>query len=136
VDEAAQNKTKEEAQALLQKLKAPQADFAALAKEFSQDPDSKDKGGELSWMTYSPWGPPFDQVVMAAPVGLMDQPVRSFKGYHIVKVLDKKPQRTRPFEEVKNDLRARLLDQRRSQQYREYMQNAEKTAKTEVKLQF
>lgn len=136
VDEAAQNKTKEEAQALLEKVKAPDADFAALAKEFSQDPDSKDKGGELGWMTYSPWGPPFDQVVMGAPIGLMDQLVRSFKGYHIIKVLEKKPQRTRPFEEVKNDLRTRLLEQRRAQQYREYMQKAEQAAKTDVKLQF
>lgn len=136
VDEASQNKTKEEAQSLLQKVKAPGADFAALAKEYSQDPDSKDKGGELGWMSYSPWGPPFDQVVMAASVGLLEQPVRSFKGYHIVKVLDKKPQRTRPLEEVKNELRTRLLEQRRAQKYREYMQNAERTAKTEVRLQF
>jgi peptidyl-prolyl cis-trans isomerase C len=75
-------------------------------------------------------------VVMGAEVGLMQQPVRSFKGYHIVKVLDRKPQRTKSFEEVKNDLRTRLLEQRRIQQYRDYMQNAERTAKTEVKLQF
>jgi len=136
LDDASQNKTKADATALIEKVKAPGADFAALAKLYSQDTDTKDKGGELPWMKFSPYGQLFDQVVMAAPVGLIDQPVRSYKGYHIVKVLDKHPQRAKPFEEVKADLRKRLLDQRQAQQYREYMQKAESAAKTEVKLRF
>ena len=136
LDDASQNKTKADAMAVLEKVKAPGADFAALAKQYSQDPDTKDKGGELPWMSSSRWGPPFDQVVMAAPTGLIDQPVRSFKGYHIVKVIDKHPQRTRSFEEVKADLKKRVLAQRQSQQFREYMQKAEASAKTDVKLKF
>jgi foldase protein PrsA len=136
LDEAAQNKTKEDAKALLEKVKAPGADFAQLAKQYSQDTDTKDKGGELPWMSFSPYGPPFDQVVMAAPVGLIDQPVRSYKGYHIVKVIDKHPQRTKPFDEVKNDLRKQLVERRQAQQYREYMQKAESSAKTDIKLKF
>lgn len=136
LDDASQAKTKSEADSILAKAKAPGADFAALAKQYSQDADTKDKGGELPWMTYSPWGPPFDQVVMAAPAGLMDQPVRSYKGYHIIKVIDKHPQRTKPFEEVKEELRKRLLEQRQAQQYRDYMQKAESSARTDVKVKF
>jgi parvulin-like peptidyl-prolyl isomerase len=136
LDDASQNKTKADAAAILEKAKAPGADFTVLAKQYSQDTASKDKGGELPWMSFSSYGQLFDQVVMAAPVGLVDQPVRSYKGYHIVKVLDKHPQRTRPFDEVKADLRKRLLDQRQAQQYRDYMQKAESAAKTEVKLRF
>jgi parvulin-like peptidyl-prolyl isomerase len=136
LDNAAQDKTKADAQALMEQVKASGADFAALAKQYSQDPETKDKGGELPWMSFSPWGPPFDQIVMAAPVGLIDQPVRSYKGYHIVKVIDKHPQRQRTFDEVKADLRTRILAQRQSQQFREYMQQAQKTAKTDIKLKF
>jgi foldase protein PrsA len=136
LDDAAKEKTKVEATKLLERAKAPGANFAALAKEASQDPDTKDKGGELPWMSYSPWGPPFDQVVMAAPVGLIGEPVRSYKGYHIVKVLDKHPQRTRTFDEVKEELRKRLTDQRQAQAYREYLRKAESAAKTDVKLKF
>jgi foldase protein PrsA len=136
LDDVSQNKTKADALALMEKVKAPGADFAALAKQYSQDADTKDKGGELAWMSFSPWGPPFDQVVMAAPVGLIDQPVRSYKGYHIVWVIDKHPQRQRTFDEVKPDLRKRMLEQRQSTQFREYMQQAEKTAKTDIKLKF
>jgi foldase protein PrsA len=136
LDDAAQNKTKADALALMEKVKAPGADFAALAKQYSQDADTKDKGGELPWMSFSPWGPPFDQIVMAAPVGLIDQPVRSYKGYHIVKVIDKHPQHQRTFDEVKAELRQRVLAQRQSQQFREYMQQAQKTAKTDIKLRF
>jgi len=135
-DEAAKEKTKAEAAKLLDRVKAPGSDFAALAKEASQDTDTKDKGGELPWMSYSPWGPPFDQVVMAAPVGLVNEPVRSYKGYHIVKVIDKHPQRTKSFDEVKEELRKRLTEQRQSQAYREYMRKAESDAKTDVKLKF
>jgi foldase protein PrsA len=136
VDDASQNKTKADAEALMEKVKAPGADFGALAKQYSQDPQTKDKGGEMDWMSYSPWGPPFDQIVMSAPVGLIDQPVRSYKGYHIVKVLDKHPQRTRSFDEIKDDLRKKMLDQRRSVEYRQYMQKAMASAKTDVKIQF
>jgi len=136
LDDASQNKTKADATALMDKVKAPGADFAALAKQYSQDAQTKDKGGEMPWMSFSPWGPPFDQVVMAAPVGLIDQPVRSYKGYHIVKVIDKHAQRTKSFDEVKEDLRKRVLEQRRTQQFRDYMQQAEKNAKQEIKIQF
>jgi parvulin-like peptidyl-prolyl isomerase len=136
LDEAAQKKTKEDATALLEKVKAPGADFAALAKEYSQDTDTKEKGGELPLMSFSPFGPPFDQAVMAAPVGLIAEPVRSFKGYHIVKLIEKRPQRTRPFEEVKEELRKQLTERRQAQQYREYMQKAEHDARTEIKLKF
>jgi len=136
LDDASQSKTKADAAAILEKVKAPGADFAALVKQYSQDADTKDKGGELLLKGYSPYGQLFDQVVLAAPVGLIDQPVRSYKGYHIIKVLDKQPQKTRPFDEVKADLRKRLVDQRQAQQFREYMQKAESSAKTEVKLRF
>lgn len=136
LDTASQDKTKADAMSVLEKVKAPGADFAALAKQYSQDPETKDKGGEMAWMSFSPWGPPFDQVVMAAPVGLIDQPVRSFKGYHIVKVIDKHAQRTKSFDEVKDDLRKRVLEQRQMQAYRDYMQQAEKNAKQVVKIQF
>jgi len=136
LDDASQNKTKEEAKALLEKVKAPGADFASLAKEFSQDTDTKDKGGELPWMSFSPWGPPFDQVIMAAQIGLLPEPVRSYKGYHIVKLIDKHPQRTKPFEEVKEQLRKQLLERRQTVQYREYMQKAETSAKTDIKVKF
>lgn len=136
VDEASQNKTKSDAEALMAKVKAPGADFAALAKQYSQDPETKDKGGEMGWMSYSPWGPPFDQIVMNAPVGLIDQPVRSYKGYHIVKVLEKHPQRSRSFDEIKDELRKRVLEQRRAAEYRQYMQKAVASAKTDIKIQF
>jgi foldase protein PrsA len=136
VDDASQNKTKADAEALIEKVKASGADFAALAKQYSQDSATKDKGGEMDWMSFSPWGPPFDQIVMNAPVGLIDQPVRSYKGYHIVKVLDKHPQRTRSFDEVKDDLRKRMLEQRRAAEYRQYMQKALASAKTDIKIQF
>jgi foldase protein PrsA len=136
VDDASQNKTKADAEALMEKVKAPGADFAALAKQYSQDTQTKDKGGEMDWMSYSPWGPPFDQIVMSAPIGLIDQPMRSYKGYHIVKVLDKHPQRTRSFDEIKDDLRKRVVEQRRSAEYRQYIQKALANAKTDIKIQF
>src|SRR5207249_9512822 len=50
LDDAAKEKTKVEAAKILERAKAPGASFAALAREASQDPDTKDKGGELPWM--------------------------------------------------------------------------------------
>ena len=78
----------------------------------------------------------FDDAVFAMNVGDIAGPVATDFGYHIVKVIDKHPQRTRSFEEVKADLKKRVLAQRQSQQFREYMQKAEASAKTDVKLKF
>jgi foldase protein PrsA len=72
------------------KLKAG-GNFAQLAKQYSTDPASKDKGGELGWFGHGQMVPSFDKAAFSLPVGKISQPVKSPFGYHIIQVEEKRP---------------------------------------------
>jgi foldase protein PrsA len=65
--------------------------FSDLAKQYSTDPGSKDKGGELGWFRRGQMVPAFDKVAFSLPVGATSQPVKSPFGYHIIQVEGKQP---------------------------------------------
>jgi foldase protein PrsA len=65
--------------------------FSDLAKQYSTDPGSKDKGGELGWFRRGQMVPAFDKVAFSLPVGAISQPVKSPFGYHIIQVEGKQP---------------------------------------------
>lgn len=60
--------------------------FAALAKQYSVDPGSKDKGGELGTFRHGQMTPTFDKAAFSQPIGVVGPPVKSPFGYHIIVV--------------------------------------------------
>jgi peptidyl-prolyl cis-trans isomerase D len=83
--------------------------FEDLAKKYSEDPGSKDKGGDLSWITQGQTVAEFEKTAFSLPAGQVSDLVKSQYGFHIIKVLEKETAHTKPFEEVKDSLRAPLL---------------------------
>lgn len=69
------------------------ADFSALAAQFSEDRGTKDKGGDLGYMTGMQTLYPFENTVYNTEVGKIAKPFRTQLGYHILKVTDKRPAR-------------------------------------------
>lgn len=67
------------------------ASFAALAKANSDDPGSRDKGGQLDDMTPGETVPEFEKAVDALPVGKVSAPIHTRFGYHIVEVQARTP---------------------------------------------
>jgi peptidyl-prolyl cis-trans isomerase SurA len=67
------------------------SDFGALARAFSTDRGSKDNGGKLGYITGLQTIYPFETVAYNTPVGKVAPPFRTQFGYHILKVLDRKP---------------------------------------------
>jgi peptidyl-prolyl cis-trans isomerase D len=96
---------KAKAEGLLKQLKAG-ADFSKLAKENSDDPGSKDQGGELNWVTRGQMVPEFEQATFATPVGQLSGLVKTTYGYHILQVEAHEQARLQPFDEVKGQLAA------------------------------
>jgi len=78
------------ADAVEAKLKAG-GNFADLAKQYSTDPSTKDKGGELGFFGKGQMVPAFQTAAFALPVGATSAPVKSPFGWHIINVEEKKP---------------------------------------------
>src|SRR6202030_1949265 len=85
------------------------AKFEDLAKKYSEDPGSKDKGGDLGWITQGQTVPEFEKTAFGLDKGKMSDLVKTQYGFHIIKVLDKKTAHTKPFEEVKDSIKVPLL---------------------------
>ena len=107
-DEAAM---KAKAEDVLKQAKAG-ADFAALAKKYSEDVDSAKNGGDLDYFGKGKMVPEFDQVVFAMEPGQISDLVKTQFGFHIIKLVDKKPATTRTLAEVRQQINDQLSYER------------------------
>ena len=69
------------------------ADFQQVAKESSEDPSAKENGGDLNYFTAFQMVYPFETAAYNTPVGQVSMPVRTKYGFHLVKVVDRRPAR-------------------------------------------
>jgi foldase protein PrsA len=115
---------KDEAQAkdILAKLKAG-GNFAELAKQYSIDPGSKDKGGSLGTFGRGEMVTEFENAAFALKPGELSDVVKSKFGYHIIKVTDKK-QGTKTFDESKESIISTLVNQEAEKQSKELRKSA------------
>lgn len=87
--------------------KQPDEDFGELAKQYSEGP-SAPKGGDLGYFPAKRMVEPFSKAAFALQIGEVSEPVKTQFGWHLIKVEGKKPARTVPFEEVKDQIREQL----------------------------
>jgi peptidyl-prolyl cis-trans isomerase D len=100
--------TKKKAEDVLKQAKKG-AKFDELAKKYSEDPGSKDKGGDLGWIRQGQTVPEFEKTAFSLAPGQISDLVKTQYGFHIIKVLEKQNAHTKPFEEVKDSIRTPLL---------------------------
>jgi len=67
------------------------ADFAALAKQYSEDPGSKDNGGEIPAFPHGQMTPEFEAAAFSLTNNQVSDVITTVYGYHIIKLLDKTP---------------------------------------------
>lgn len=80
-------------------------DFLDLAKKYSVDPDAQTTGGVLGEFLLKGLTPPFDRVVAELDSGAISEPVLSPFGYHLVRIIDKRPERRLGFDEMVPQIR-------------------------------
>jgi peptidyl-prolyl cis-trans isomerase D len=83
--------------------------FEDLAKKYSEDPGTKDKGGDLGWLLQGQTVPEFEKAAFSLSPGQTSDLIHTVYGFHIIKVLEKETAHTKSFEEVKESLRPNLL---------------------------
>lgn len=99
--------SREEAEAVIARLQAGE-DFAELARELSQDPGSGPRGGDLGCVALGRFVPEFERAALALEPGQISQPVETQFGWHVIRLNDRLPARVRPFEEVRDQIRAEI----------------------------
>jgi parvulin-like peptidyl-prolyl isomerase len=106
---------------ILAKAKAG-ADFADLAKQYTEDGGSKESGGLYENFPRGRMVKPFEDAAFSVPVGEISGVVETTYGYHILKVIDRKKE-TRSFEEVKPELESRLKQERQGTVVQDYVKS-------------
>ena len=96
--------------------------FAELAKKYSDDPGSKDQGGELGFIKHGVTVPEFDKVAFSLQPGQISDLVRTKFGYHIIQTEEKQTAHTRPLDEVKPTIVAVLTRQEEAQAQQAFAQ--------------
>jgi peptidyl-prolyl cis-trans isomerase D len=109
-DAKADAAAKAKAEDILKQLKAG-ANFADLAKKNSDDPGSKDSGGELPFAQRGTMVPEFDKAIFSQKIGDIEI-VKSQFGYHIVQVEERKPAHSQDISEVLPTIQATLIRQK------------------------
>lgn len=112
-----------------QKLKDGQ-DFATLAREHSQGPSAKN-GGDLGYFGRGQMVKPFADAAFALKPGQVSEIVETQFGYHLIKVVDKQPESTMAYAEVKDRLTQHLKTQRIDREAKKYIDTLKKDAKIE-----
>ena len=123
---------KTQAEAVYERFQAGE-DFAALAKEFSEDPGSALNGGALGWSTPDQFVPQFAQVMMAADIGEVSTPFESEFGWHLLLVEGRREQDMS--DEARRDMAMDLLFRRRFEEERqEWLKEIRDEAFVELRL--
>lgn len=88
----------------------PGADFAALARQYSEDEGSKPSGGDLGFFSRDRMVKEFADAAFALEPGGISEPVRSQFGYHVIKVEEHRPAGQKSLEEVREQIRTTIAD--------------------------
>jgi peptidyl-prolyl cis-trans isomerase D len=110
-DEAAARKT---AETVLAKAKSG-ADFAELAKQYSEDESNSKTGGDLGFFGRGAMVPEFEQAAFGLDPGQISDIVKTQFGFHVIKVTEKKSGETRSFEDVRTQIEDQLKWERAQQ---------------------
>ncbi|MGA3085510.1 MAG: peptidylprolyl isomerase [Thermodesulfobacteriota bacterium] len=124
-------KAKAKAEEVLAKIKKGE-DFSKLASEVSNDPGTKDKGGDLDFFPKGTMVPAFEEVAFSLKPGEVSGIVETEYGYHLIKMEEKKDAHLEPYENIKDKVKDQALQEMRKAAVTEFVDNAMKNARVEV----
>jgi len=121
-DKAKADEAEKKIKELGAKLAKAPADFAKLAKESSAHKESAEKGGEIGWVSEDQMVPEIRNVAIKLNKGDVSPPVKSAAGWHLIRLLDKKPPSLRPMAEVRASLVSAMRQRKVQEGERVYLE--------------
>ncbi len=106
-------------------------DFAALAKQYSKDPASAANGGDLGWPT-TPYVPEFTAAAEKLAPGQISDLVETQFGWHIIKMIEKRTDRQKTLDEVKEQIQQIIVQQRNADAYQTFLDDLRAKAEIEI----
>ena len=135
-----ENPTEEEKKEALKQIQAVKEradkgeDFAALAGEFSDDPSAQTNAGDLGYFAKGQMVPQFEEAAFGMEPGKISGVVETQFGYHIIKVVDKKPASVAPLADVSPRIKQYVTNEKARTELEKYLSDQKKTAKIEILL--
>ena len=129
--EAEARKKRETIDRVLARARAGE-DFAKLAKEFSEDKGTKDKGGEVTFPRGMIGSVEFESAAFSLGINQLSDVITTKFGFHILKVLEKMPPKLTPYVEISERIREALLQQEVQKQLPDYLAKLKQAAGIEI----
>jgi peptidylprolyl isomerase len=114
-------RARERLDAVVKRLQGGGADFAAVAKAWSEERTSGENGGEIGWLTEAHLVPGIRASVTGLSKGAVSKPVQLDEGWHVLKLLDSRPASRQPLAEARPALVAQLRAERAQVNRRAYL---------------
>ncbi len=115
---------------VLQSLKKGE-EFGKVASVFSLDPE-RGQGGDWGFMDLDRLSPAYLKVLSGLKPGEISKPLKDNFGYHLFQLLDRRPRRMQPFEEVKGSIHDSLLKEEQDHRFDEWMEDLKKKSTIKV----
>jgi peptidyl-prolyl cis-trans isomerase C len=132
-DAAAKAKARTKAESILQRVKAGGgSDFEKIASETSEDPASAAKGGDLGFFSKGQMVPAFETAAFALQPGAISGVVESPFGFHIIKMIEKRPAQSVPLDNVKGQIKDFLLQKQRQERAQAFVDVLKTKGKVEI----
>ena len=124
-----------EKQALGRKLveRAAQEDFAKLAREYSDDAATRAEGGDLGYFGKDMLPKTIGELVFNMKPGEIRGPVRADRGFHVIKLVDRKTTDAKPLADVEDDIRMQLRQKEMEKQTKSYLADLRKRTLVDVR---
>jgi peptidyl-prolyl cis-trans isomerase SurA len=132
-DAAAVKEKQAHAQKLLERAQAGE-DFAKLAKQFSDDAATRAEGGDLGTFGKDMLPKAIEELVFSMKPGEVRGPVRADRGFHVIKLVERKEKGAKPLADVQDDIRIQLRQKEMEKQTKTYL--AELRKKTLVDIRY
>lgn len=125
---------KQKAEDILKEAISNPNNFDKLATQYSEDLQSAKKGGDLDFFTYDDMTKPFADASFACkPSMVYDKVIKTDYGFHIIKVTDRKEAGMVPFDEIKEEIKTKLTQEKRNKAFQEYINSKQSKATIKYK---